>query len=244
MNSLKCLIVDDEKLAQELLETYIEKVPFLELEASCFTAMEAMPYLVDQKIDILFLDIQMPDLNGIDFLRSLEKQPETIFTTAYSEYAIEGFNLSIVDYLLKPIEFDRFFSAVSKSLKLLQPPSIPSNQSQEETEKANNDYFFIKADNRIVRVEYDTILFVEALQKYIRIYMTDKKIMSLLSLSKIEEMMPADRFIRTHRSFIINIDKIESIEGNQIKIKEHTLPISKGQKETFINALRKKGLFN
>ncbi|MCP3931394.1 MAG: response regulator transcription factor [Bacteroidetes bacterium] len=244
MEKLKCLIVDDERLAQELLERYIQKIPSLEMVASCSTALEAMQYLSQKKIDILFLDIQMPDLTGIEFLRSIKNQPATIFTTAYSEYALEGYELSIVDYLLKPIEFERFFQAVGKAMNSLQK-NLPNSMVDSRPNKAiEEDYFFIKTDNKIVRVAFDDVLFIEALQKYIRIYTIDKKVVSLLSLSKMEAVMPAHQFIRIHRSYIINIDKVDNVERNMVNIKEHQLSISKGQREVFMRMLRKKGLFN
>lgn len=244
MEKIKCLLVDDERLAQELLAGYIKKVPSLEIVAICSTAMEAMHYLSTSQVDLLFLDIQMPDLTGIAFLRSLKTQPATILTTAYSEYALEGFELSVVDYLLKPIEFERFFQALSKALERLQKPVPPADIFDPSDKVAKEDYFFIKTDSKIVRIAFDEVLYIEALQKYIRIHTTDKKIISLLSLSKIEELLPTPPFIRIHRSYLVNIDKVDSIEGNMVRIKAHQLPISKGQRELFMNRLREKGLFN
>ncbi|MGK0365196.1 MAG: two-component system LytT family response regulator [Saprospiraceae bacterium] len=242
MKRYKCLIVDDERLAQELLESYVKKIPYLELVGCCSTAMEAMQFIAQNDIQILFLDIQMPDLTGIEFLRALKQRPATIFTTAYSEYAIEGYELSVVDYLLKPIEFDRFFQAVNKAVNSFgEAKEIFATPITEE--KGKEDYFFVKADNKIVRLEFKDILFVEALQKYIQIYTVDQKIVTLLSLSKIELTLPIQRFIRIHRSFIINIEKVESIEGNMVKMGGHSIPVSKGQRELFMERVREKGLF-
>jgi len=242
MQKYKCLIVDDEKLAQELIESYVKKIPYLDLVACCSTAMEAMQFIAKNDIHILFLDIQMPDLTGVEFLRALKLQPATIFTTAYSEYAIESYELSVVDYLLKPIEFDRFFQAVNKAVNSLSntKEELPISVIEK---KESEDYFFVKADNRIVRLEFNDILFVEAMQKYVQIYTVDNKIVSLLSLSKIEETLPNQRFVRIHRSFIINIEKIENIEGNMVRMGGHKIPISKGQRELFMDLVRKKGLF-
>ena len=246
MQKYNCLIVDDERLAQELLENYVQKIPYLECVATCSTALEAMQYLAQNQIGILFLDIQMPDLTGIDFLRSLNQKPATILTTAYSEYALESYELAVVDYLLKPIEFDRFFKAVTKAITGISTtnptpnlvPPIPSS----ETAPSQN-YFFIKTDKKIVKIAFDEVLYIEALQKYIRIHTLDKRIVSLFSLSKIQELLPKEQFIRIHRSFIINIDKMDSLEGNMVKIGAHILPISKGQKEAFMALLKQKGLF-
>lgn len=245
METYKCLIVDDERLAQELIENYIKKIPYLEVIAACSTAMEAMQQLAQNKVDIMFLDIQMPDITGIDFLRSLKNAPATIFTTAYSEYALDGYELGLVDYLLKPIEFDRFFKAVTKAVdglpKQVDLPRIIKTPAT--IAKSKEDYFFIKSDSKIVRIAFDDILFIEALQKYIRIYTTDKKVMSLLSMSKIQEMLPAQQFARIHRSYMININRVDSIEGNMVKVLEHKLPISKGQRDRFMEIVRGRGPF-
>lgn len=239
MENYTCLIVDDERLAQELLESYVQKIPWLESVASCSTAIEAMGILNQKEVDILFLDIQMPDLTGIDFLQSLKKAPITIFTTAYSEYAIEGFELGVADYLLKPIEFERFFKAMNKALGHLNKQApIPISTNQSITPK--EDYFFIKSDNKVVRIAFEEVLFIEALQKYIRIHTKEKRIVSLLSLSKIQELLPSNNFVRIHRSYIVNIDKIDNIEGNMVNINNHKLPISKGQKEAFLKKIKEK----
>jgi len=204
--------------------------------------MEAMQFIAQNDIQILFLDIQMPDLTGIEFLRALKQRPAIIFTTAYSEYAMEGYELSVVDYLLKPIEFERFFQAVNKAVNSLgKTDNVIAAPIIEEKESEN--YFFVKADSKIVRIEFKDILYVEALQKYIQIYTTERKIVTLLSLSKIEELLPNQRFIRIHRSFIINIESIESIEGNMVKMGDYSIPVSKGQRELFMELVREKGLF-
>ncbi len=236
-----CLIVDDEQLAQELLESHITKMPYLNLVAKCSDAISAIQVLQQQPIDILFCDIEMPNLSGIDFIAQLQNPPAVIFTTAYSEYALKGFELEAIDYLLKPIEFERFFKATNKAIRSknqsFQSIVSPITITQKE------EYFFIKSDQKIHRIEFNDVLFIEALQKYIRIYTSQNKIMSLFSLSKIYEQLPSNNFFRVHRSFIVNIDKIEHIEGNMIRIGEHTIPVSKGQKEPFIEHLKTQGLF-
>lgn len=244
MKKYTCLIVDDERLAQELLENYIQKVPSLTHVASCSSALEAMQYLAQNKVDILFLDIQMPDLTGIEFLRTVKDVPATILTTAYSEYALEGYELSVIDYLLKPIEFNRFLQAVNKVFQQnnIAPSTIPPVVSPTATPSAPT-YFFIKTDSKIVKIAFDKVLYIEALQKYIRIHTVNKRVVSLFSMSKIQELLPVDRFFRTHRSFIINMDKIDSVEGNMVTIGSHTIPVSKGQKENFMILLKENGLF-
>ncbi len=253
MEQLSCLVVDDERLARHLLEAHIDKVPFLNLLGTCGNAMEAMQFLQEQKVDLLFLDIQMPHLSGLDFLRSYKAPPMTILTTAYSEFALEGFELSVVDYLLKPIEFERFFKAISKATELYRNTqqtnsnalSNLENKSAEKVVASNNeateeDYFFIKVDYKIVKINTKEVLYIEADQKYIHIYTEGGKYFTLLSLSKILESLPNNRFVRIHRSFVVNIDKVESIEGNMVLLKEKKLPISKGQKEAFMELVKQR----
>ncbi len=242
MTKYKCLIVDDEQLARDLLESYVNKIEYLELVETCSSAIEAMQVLQQQEIDILFLDIHMPDLSGIELLKMLKKRPATIFTTAYSEYALEGYELEVVDYLVKPIEFDRFFKAVSKAMGALQKnqPILLQNRAPIDTQET---YFFVKSDAKIIRIAFDDVLFIEALQKYIRIYTTKEKITTLLSITKVLELLPAQQFYRIHRSYVLNIDKIDNIEGNMVKIGPHTLTISKGQREGFFEVVKSKGFF-
>lgn len=242
MQLLRCLIVDDEKLAQELLSTYVQKMPNLELVATCSTALQAMQVLQSQTVDLLFLDIQMPDLTGLEFLRSLRHPPATILTTAYSEYAVESYELDVVDYLLKPIEFERFFQAVNKVNLTNNHTQTAVNQSITNIQNTTKDHFFVKADSKIIKVNIGDILYIEALQKYVRIHTTQQRIVTLLSLSKILEELPAEQFIRIHRSYIIHLQHIENVEGNMVKIGEQKLPISKGQREEFMQRLRNKGL--
>ncbi|MFK7937464.1 MAG: LytR/AlgR family response regulator transcription factor [Saprospiraceae bacterium] len=240
---LRCLIVDDEKLAQELLASYVQKMPNLELVATCSTALAAMQVLQTESIDLLFLDIQMPDLTGLDFLRNLRQPPATILTTAYSEYALEGYELNVVDYLLKPIEFQRFFQAVSKvQLPQNKTPQIIDNQTTINQKSTTPEYFFVKSDSKIIKIEIANILYVEALQKYIRIHTKTERIIALMSISKMLEELPATQFVRIHRSYLIQLRHIENVEGNMVRINGKTLPISKGQRELFMERLREQGL--
>jgi DNA-binding LytR/AlgR family response regulator len=237
MEKYNCLVVDDERLAVELLEKYIEKIPFLELTTSCHSAMEAMSILRSESIDIMFLDIQMPNLTGIDFLKSLPSAPNTILTTAYSEYALESYELGVVDYLVKPIEFDRFFKAINK----ITNKNTASTQPIRAENTPSSDYIFVKSDGKIIKIKLDKILFIEALQKYIRIHTTTQRVTTLLSLSRIQEQLASPPFVRIHRSYIVNVNKIDSLEGNHLTIQKQQLPISKGQKEQLFTIINQFG---
>lgn len=237
----KCVIVDDEPLAQELLESYISKIPYLQLVQKCSSAIEAQMYLSQHSTDILFLDISMPNLTGIDLLKMLNTNGlSTIFTTAHSQHAVEAFDLDATDYLLKPIEFDRFFKAVAKAVKRLEKQSSTSANPPIEDANASSsmmDYFFVKSDYKILKVSYQEVLFIESAQKYICIHTKDQKIITLLSLSGVMKQLPSHRFFRIHRSYVVNIDKVDSIEGNMVCIGKHQLPISKGQREAFFKVV-------
>ncbi len=239
MKKYTCIIVDDEILARELMANHIAKIPYLEIIASCPDAISAKLALQQLQPDILFLDINMPELTGIELLRMLHKRPATIITTAYSEHSVEGYELEVLDYILKPIEFDRFFKAVAKAVEWIDY----RRKSYNEPAPANINelaipYFFVKADYKIIKVIFDEILFIEALQKYVRIQTKTERIISLMSMSHLEDILPAGLFFRIHRSYIINLDKIDSIEGNIIHIQKHELPLSKAQRESFLELLR------
>lgn len=234
-------MVDDETLARELLMAHIAKMPHLAIVATCSNAIEAKLALEKHQPDILFLDIQMPHLTGIDLLRMLKKSPATILTTAYSEYALEGYELDVIDYLLKPIEFERFFKAVSKAIEWLDRGYDLTTHSITTPAEPQNNYFFVKSDYKMVKVVFNEILFIEALQKYVRIHTTTTRIITLMSMSQLEETLPAGQFVRIHRSYIVNLDKIDSIEGNIVHIAKHELPISKGQRDAFLEWIKKKG---
>lgn len=242
MKPYTCIIVDDETLAQELIEAHLGKIPNVEVVAKCHTAMEALAALNEQAVDIMFLDIEMPDLTGIDFLKTQNDPPYTIFTTAYSEYALEGYELNVVDYLLKPIRFDRFFKAVSKVIALLK-----ENESEGLTPKAKQDkdnYLFVKSDYKAVKVLYQDILYVESMQKYVRFHLKDKRpVVSLLSISALTELLPASQFFRCQKSFIINLDQIESIEGNQLVLfTGQKVPVSKNLKSELLKLVDRNNL--
>ena len=234
MDKIRCLIVDDEPLAIEILEEYINKVPWLNFVGSFDKGVEAIEHINNNSIDLLFLDIQMPDLTGLDFLKSLPNRPATILTTAYSEYAVQSYELDVVDYLLKPIDFERFYKAVTKVIsskdhKVDYPPNSPSVQT--------TDKLFIKADNKIIKVAFHEIIVINADGPYVQIFTADgRKIMSLQSMHKLEELLPKN-FYRIHRSHIVNIDHIDSIDGNMIRLKDQTAILSKNKRDEFLKLI-------
>ena len=224
---LNCVIIDDEPLARKGLKEYIQEIDFLRLAGDFDSALKAMEIMTSQQEHILFLDIQMPKITGIEFLKSLAQPPLVICTTAYSEYAIEGFELNVLDYLLKPISFDRFLKAAMKAksrVEQLGKTMTPPAQNPESS------YFFVKTDNRHVKLFHDDVLFVEALQNYIAIHTKDNKILVYVTLGGIEKQLPTDQFIKVHKSFIVSIQKISAVEGNEIIIDRHRIPISRDLK--------------
>ena len=231
---MKCLIVDDEHIARKILSDYVGKVPELELVAACSSALQALNHIKKDNIDVLFLDIQMPDLTGLDFLKILPNRPATILTTAYSEYAVQSYELDVVDYLLKPIDFDRFYKAITKviSLKDSKVDYLSNATSPQHTDK-----LFIKADNKIIKVAFHEIVVIKGQGPYVQIITVDgRKIMSLQSMSKLEELLPRN-FYRTHRSYIVNIDHIDSIDGNMIRLKDHAAALSKNKRDEFLELI-------
>lgn len=230
---LNCIIIDDEPLARKGLAEYVNDVDFLHLAGEFDNPLKATATLSDQTIHLIFLDIQMPKLSGIEFLKSLSHPPLVIFTTAYPQYAIEGFDLNVLDYLLKPISFDRFLKAAMKAKDAALSKHSPAPASQQE------DYIFIKSDNKLVKIFYTDILYVEALQNYVTIYTADKKYITYLTFKSVEESLPADQFIKVHKSYLVAAAKIESIEGNQIKTGSHYIPISRSSKEEVMEKLLK-----
>lgn len=233
--TIRCLAVDDEPLALDIIESYISKLPYLQLVKTCSSATEAMQVLQEEQVDLMFLDIEMPELTGIQFLNILKHQPLIIFTTAYPDYALEGFNQGAVDYLLKPIPFDRFLKAVTKAQERLQhngksaetpgakPPAIPEQ-----------DFMFVKADYKTIRVDFKDILWIEGLKDYIIIQTKDQKIITLLSMNKMMEKLPDSKFLRVHRSFIVSLQKIDSIEKSRIRIGSKELPIGEVYRDQFL----------
>lgn len=231
--TINCLVVDDEPVARKGLAGYVDQIPFLELGGVCKSALEANEVLHQQKVDLLFLDIQMPDLTGTEFIRSLDSPPAVIFTTAYREYAIEGFELNALDYLVKPISFQRFLKAANKALSFFEMQRQPVPRPLE----AEPGYFFIKSDGQFIKIKLDDVLFFESEKDYVFIYTTQKRYLTLLSLKQLEKELPPEKFLRVHRSFVVSTDKIDLIDGHQIVIKDKRIPISRGFQETIFNTL-------
>jgi DNA-binding LytR/AlgR family response regulator len=229
-----CLVVDDEPIAREIIINYCSHLPQLQVAGSCGNVFDAKNILLQQRIDILFLDVHMPVLDGIGFLKTLKNMPQVIFTTAYKEYAVDAFELSACDYLVKPFSLERFMVAVDKATEKLQ---APANTSGEKKDTQPNDYFFIKADGKIYKILYNDILLAEAKGNYTKIVCTNNTLIPNMSFSSFESLLPAGLFIRVHRSFIINKSKITHIEGNTVYIQKMQVPIGVNYKEVFLKAI-------
>lgn len=227
---MNCIIIDDEPIARKGLKEYIEDVEFMHLEGEFDNPIKAMDVLMHQKVDLIFLDIQMPKITGLEFLKSLTNPPLVIFTTAYQQYAVDGFELNAVDYLLKPFSFERFWKAVLKAKQIQESVKQLISTSGE-------DYFFIKSDSRLVKIYYKDILFVEALQNYVAIHTKEKKLITYLTFKSVEEHLPADLFLKIHKSYIVSLSKVESIEGNEVKLGAHSLPISRSSRDEIMEKL-------
>ena len=233
---ISCYIIDDEHLAQEILEEYIAKVPFLEMKGTFMSPLEAASQIEEDKPDLLFLDINMPDLDGLSFIPMLNPKPMIILTTAYDQYALKAFELEVKDYLLKPFSFERFYKSV---LRLYQEQSSRQQPEKREIEfdtPKGPDYIFLKVGHRIQKLSIQEIIYIEGMKDYLRIHTAREKIMTLLNFAKLEELLPAPKFARVHRSYMVAIDKIDHIEKGRIKIANQILPIS----DTYADAFYKK----
>jgi DNA-binding LytR/AlgR family response regulator len=231
---MKVLIVDDEYLALNLLEAFIAKVPGLELVAKVKSAIKALEVLEKESIDLLFLDIQMPDLKGNQLLRTLKHPPLTIFTTAYSDYAIEAFDLDAIDYLLKPFSFERFLQAVNKARAQFQSPG-PAIQAQQASPVP--EFLALKVDGKVVKIWLEEILFVEGLKEYVRVVTPSGKYVTFERMKNLEQMLPASRFMRVHKSFIVSKEKVQALNGNRLEIDTHLIPISRSKKEQVVQSI-------
>src|SRR5215203_807934 len=229
---INSIIIDDEPLARKGLKEYIADVDFLQLTGEFDNPLKAADIVSEGQVQLLFLDIQMPKITGLDFFKTLQHAPPVIFTTAYPQYALEGFNLNALDYLVKPISFDRFLQAALKAKEYYELRT--KNNSIPE---ASGKYFFIKSDSKLVKIFFDDILFVEAVQNYVNIYTADKKYITYLTFKSVEEYLPVNDFIKTHKSYIVPIKKVESIEGNEVKIGTHHIPISRNLKDDVMEKL-------
>lgn len=231
---ITCLVVDDEPAARNILERYIQQLPILKLLGECGNAIQAMDILQTQQVDLLFLDINMPQLSGTDLLRVLKNPPKTILTTAHEEYALQGYELDVVDYLLKPIQFNRFLKAVQK-VSQMQP--LPVNEVQPSSTSTQEPFIYFRADRKMVKVLLQDILYVESMKDYIKVFTTTGIIITKLSISSLEELLPENNFIRTHRSFIVSLQKIRSFTPEVIEIDKAEVPIGKLYRNTVLKVL-------
>ncbi len=240
---IRCLAIDDEPLALRQLAAYIKKIPFLELAGECQSAAEARKIMQEEMIDAIFIDINMPDLNGMEFVRSLAAPPLVVFTTAYSEYAVEGYKVDAVDYLLKPFGLDEFKLAANKVKKQYDLMNAGLNTAPTASPKESDDTLFLKTEHRVVRVNMEDIRYIEGMSEYLKIYLESQKpLVVLLSMKKIEERLPSS-FMRIHRSYIINLKKIQEVNKNRVIMDADTyLPIGDLYREAFNNYLNTKFL--
>lgn len=246
MRKIRCLVVDDEPLALDILAKYINQTPSLTLVAVCTDALEALSLIQQGKIDLVFLDIQMPSLTGIQFLRVINGKSKAILTTAYSEYAMEGYELDVIDYLLKPISFERFLKAVQKAASRFQinesvatplsavtvPKEVKPNIAEPQP-----DFIFVKTEYKIIKLDLSSILYIEGLKDYVSIYTADERILTLQTMKKMEELLPSNRFARVHKSYIVSLEKINSIERQRIYIGKATIPIGESYYKVFIRQI-------
>lgn len=234
---INCIIIDDEPLARKGLKEYIADVDFLNLAGEYDNPLKAAELISKGEVQLLFLDIQMPKITGLDFMKTLQKPVPVIFTTAFPQYALDGFELNALDYLVKPISFDRFLKAALKAKEYYEVRQ--KNETDKIVMQEAQDYFFIKADNKLVKVNFNEILFVEALQNYVVIHTAEKKLITYLTFKSVEEYLPASQFIKVHKSYIVSAAKVDSIEGNDIRIGQHHIPISRNLKDEVMDKLLK-----
>lgn len=238
---LKCCVVDDEPLARELICSFIEKTPFLELENSYASASEAIRPIMDGTIDLVFLDIQMPELNGMEFAKIIPENCRIIFVTAYEQYAIEGFRHNAIDYLLKPVSYSEFLTAANRALQWAELKSRAEKNESVSTDDDEKKFIVVKSEYKLIQIEISKIIYIEGLKDYVKFYLEDTPncILSLMNMKTIEQNLPAGKFIRVHRSFIVQLSKIKVIERNRIVFDKKYIPISESYKKTFSEYLKK-----
>jgi DNA-binding LytR/AlgR family response regulator len=227
-NKISCIITDDEPYARKGLQGYIEKIGFLDLKASCEDALQLSTFLAKQPVDLIFLDIQMPYITGIEFLRTISNPPKIIFTTAYEQYAIQSFELDVLDYLLKPISFERFLKASNKAMDYFK---LARGSAQAAS------YLFLKVEGKLEKVFFCDILFISGMENYVIIQMLNKRVITHSTIKSLLEKLPAGSFVQTHKSFIVAIDKVNSIEGNTLQIQEFQVPLSRSLREGVVQAI-------
>ncbi len=236
----KCLIIDDEPLARDLMRNHIQKLENFEIIGECGDAMKALKELREQKIDLMFMDIQMPQITGMEFLKILKNPPKVIITTAYREYALEGFELDVVDYLLKPITFERFLKSVNKYYQMTQD-EIPVAMPVSEIIQPAEPFIYVKENKRVIKVHLNEILYVEGLSEYVQIYTDKKKIITKTTMTSLEEKLPGDSFLRIHKSFIVSLLRIEAFTASTIEVPGKELPIGRSFKNSVFHALQQNG---
>jgi DNA-binding LytR/AlgR family response regulator len=235
---LNCLIIDDEPLARKGLEEYVREIDFLNLVASCENALKAGFQLNEQKIDLIYLDIHMPKISGIDFLKTLKNPPLTVVTTAYTNYALEGYTLDVIDYLVKPIVFERFLKASQKAMEFFQLKAAAGTPRDSHVE-----YFFVRCDSQFEKVFFRDVSHIEALQNYTIIHLPDRKLITYITLTSLENQLPKDRFLKVHKSFLVSVPHITAIAGNEIILQNVRIPISRNLREEVVNQILGNRLF-
>jgi DNA-binding LytR/AlgR family response regulator len=234
---MNCLIIDDEPIARKGLEEYVRDIDFLHLVGQCENPLKASTFLTEHQVDLIFLDIHMPKISGIDFLKTLRNPPLVIFTTAFPQYALEGYELDVTDYLVKPITFERFLKAAQKAHEVFSLKRL-AGQPREET-----DYFFVKCDSKFEKLFFRDVLYVESLQNYVVIHTAEKKLITYITLSGLESQLPKDQFLKVHKSFVISVPHVKVIEGNEIVIGESRIPISRNLKDEVVHQILGNKLF-
>lgn len=237
--NIRCVIIDDEPPAREVLRRYIEQLPMLELVAECANAIDAIRILQEQQVELLFLDIKMPQLNGNEFLKAVKNPPPVIFTTAHAEYALEGYDLDVLDYLLKPIRFDRFVKAVNKIIQINGHRSVDATIGQEEEKKESFVYF--RCERKMVKVMLSDIIYIESMKDYVKIFTADGMLMTKQSITSVEAMLPEREFIRAHRSYIVSVNKIKTFTNELIGLGKTEIPIGKLFRNNVIKSLSSRG---
>jgi len=233
---INCIIVDDEAIARRGLKSYVESIDFLELKGEAINAVQANALLKTEEVHLIFLDIEMPLISGLDFLKTLRNPPKVIFTTAYSEYALDSFEFDVIDYLVKPISLERFLKACNKAYKIFED-TLSDKKPQAPLVKEDKDYLFVKVDKELVKIGFKDILFIEGMQNYIQIQTTKSKHIVLVPLKKVFNLLPTKDFYQVHKSYIISLSKVQAISGNQLMISEYKIPISRNKKCEIMNVL-------
>ncbi|SHH91052.1 two component transcriptional regulator, LytTR family [Chryseolinea serpens] len=232
MTKLNCLIVDDEPVARKGLEEHMQAIDFLHCVASCEDALKAASYVNEQKIDLMYLDIHMPKVTGIDFLKMLKNPPITILTTAYPDYAVEGYSLDVMDYLVKPITFERFLKASQKAMEYFQLKLRAGQNGAPEV-----DYYFVRCDRKFEKVFFRDIAYVEGMQNYVILHIGDRKLITYITLTSLEDQMPKDQFLRVHKSFLISLPHVKAIEGDEIILENARIPIGRTLREQVVQRI-------